>query len=48
MARIASPWFWEERQGWYVNKDGQRRYLGEHPEGAPPPAKSKASGTPRR
>jgi hypothetical protein len=31
MARIASPKFWEERQGWYVNKDGQRRFLGEHP-----------------
>ncbi|HEV8059014.1 MAG TPA: tyrosine-type recombinase/integrase [Gemmataceae bacterium] len=41
MARIASPWFWEERQAWYVNKDGQRRLLGEHPEGAPPPRKSK-------
>lgn len=41
MARTASPWFWEERQGWYVNKDGQRHFLGEHPEGAPPPRKQK-------
>ncbi len=41
MARIASPWFWEERQGWYVNKDGQRHFLGEHPEGAPPPHRNK-------
>ena len=41
MARIASPWFWEERQGWYVNKDGQRHFLGEHPEGAPLPRKHK-------
>src|SRR5262249_52413726 len=41
MARIASPWFWEERKGWYVNKDGQRHFLGEHPEGAPPPRKQK-------
>jgi len=41
MARTASPWFWEERHGWYVNKDGQRHFLGEHPEGAPPPRKQK-------
>jgi integrase len=41
MARTASPWFWEERQGWYVNKDGQRHFLGAHPEGAPAPRKSK-------
>jgi integrase len=41
MARTASPWFWEERQGWYVNKDGQRHFLGEHPEGASPPRKHK-------
>jgi hypothetical protein len=39
VARTASPWFWEERQGWYVNKDGQRHFLGEHPKGAPPPRK---------
>ena len=39
MARTASPWFWEERQGWYVNKDGQRHFLGEQPQGAPPPRK---------
>src|SRR5688572_18616159 len=41
MARTASPWFWGERNGWYVNKDGQRHFLGEHPEGAPPPRKVK-------
>lgn len=41
MARTASPWFWEERQGWYVNKDRQRHFLGEHPEDAPPPHKNK-------
>ena len=39
MARTASPWFWEERQGWYVNKDGRRHFLGNHCEGAPPPRK---------
>jgi integrase len=41
VARTASPWFWEERQGWYVTKDGQRHLLGEHPQGAPPPRKIK-------
>jgi integrase/recombinase XerC len=41
VARIARPWFWEERNGWYVNKDGQRRFLGEHPADAPPPRKTK-------
>lgn len=41
MARTASPWFWEERQGWYVNKGGQRHFLGEHPQDAPPPRKTK-------
>jgi integrase len=41
MARTAAPWFWEGRQGWYVNKDGQRHFLGGHPQGAPPPRKTK-------
>lgn len=41
MARTASRWFWQERKGWYVNKDGQRHFLGEHPDGASPPRKHK-------
>ena len=41
VARIATPWFREERQGWYVYIDGRRQFLGEHPEGAPPPRKKK-------
>ena len=41
VARTASPWFWEERNGWYINKDGQRHFLGEHPADAPPPRKTK-------
>ncbi|MFO0966424.1 MAG: tyrosine-type recombinase/integrase [Gemmataceae bacterium] len=41
MARTASPWFWEERQGWYVNKDGQRHFLGEHPVDSPSPKKAR-------
>lgn len=41
MACVPSPWFWEERKGWYVNKDGQRHFLGEHPDGASPPRKHK-------
>ena len=32
MARTAHPWYWEERNGWYVNKDGKRHFLGDHPE----------------
>lgn len=35
MARIAAPWFREDRNGWYVNKDGQRHFLGDHPPDAP-------------
>lgn len=41
MARIASPWFWDERNGWYVNKDGQRHFLGDHPPDCPTPRKAK-------
>src|SRR3954447_24086297 len=41
MARTAHPWFWDERNGWYVNKDGQRHFLGEHPADAPLPRKVK-------
>jgi integrase len=41
MARTAFPWFWEERNGWYVNKDGQRHPLGDHPAGFPAPKKTK-------
>lgn len=41
VARIAKPWFRSERNGWYVCKDGQQQFLGEHPEGAPPPHKNK-------
>ena len=41
MARTPTPWFWEERNGWYVNNDGQRHHLGEHPQDAPPPRKHK-------
>jgi hypothetical protein len=41
MARTASPWFWDERNGWYVNKDGQRHFLGDHPPDAAAPRKLK-------
>ena len=41
MGRIPTPWFWEERNGWYVTKDGKRHFLGEHPTDAPPPKKAK-------
>ncbi len=41
MARIATPWFRSERNSWYVCKDGQQHFLGEHPEGAARPRKHK-------
>jgi hypothetical protein len=37
MARIAQPWFWAERNGWFVNRNGQRHFLGDHPPNAPRP-----------
>ena len=44
MAKKASPWFWEARNGWYVLLNGQRHFLGEHPADAPRPQKSKKTG----
>ncbi|MCE9530572.1 MAG: site-specific integrase [Planctomycetes bacterium] len=41
MARTANPWYWEERQGWYVSIGGQRHFLGEHPSGFPAPRKQR-------
>ena len=41
MARTPSPWFWEERNGWYITKDGQRHFLGEHPPDSPKPKKAR-------
>jgi len=39
MARTARPWYWVERNAWYVNKDGRRHQLGQHPPDAAPPKK---------
>ena len=49
MAKKASPWFWEARNGWYVLLNGQRHLLGDHPADAARPQKSKepANGTRR-
>lgn len=44
MARKPSPWYREDRNGWYVTLDGQRHHLGDHPPGAPKPRKSERSG----
>src|SRR5438876_306402 len=45
MARTSkTPWFWEKRNGWYVQKDGKHVKLGEHPADAKPPKKSKTTG----
>lgn len=44
MARKASPWYREERNEWCVTIKGQHHRLGEHPEGAPRPQKSKKTG----
>src|ERR1700730_7816024 len=41
MARSAHPWYWQDRNGWYVNIAGQRRPLGEHPADATPPRRIK-------
>lgn len=46
MARVAHPWYWEERDAWYVTKDGHRHPLGSHPENAPPPRKTKGKWNP--
>lgn len=44
MARKAHPWYWQERGLWMVNINGVRHQLGDHPEGAPRPTKSKKTG----
>lgn len=44
MARKPSPWWWDDEQGWYVNYQGKRRFLGKHPEGASRPRKSDKTG----
>src|SRR5262249_37828548 len=46
VARTARPWFWEERNGWDVNKDGRRHFLGEPPADAPPPRQIKKKWNP--
>ncbi|QEL16784.1 reverse transcriptase domain-containing protein [Limnoglobus roseus] len=46
MARTAHPWYWDERNGWYVNKNGQRHFLGDHPPDAPEPRKIKGKWNP--
>lgn len=40
MARKPSPWYREDREGWFVTLNGRRHFLGAHPEGAPTPKKS--------
>lgn len=44
MGRKPSPWWWDEEQGWYVNYQGKRRFLGKHPDGARKPQKSDKTG----
>jgi integrase len=41
MPRRPYPWFRADRNGWFVNKDGQRHFLGNHPPDAPAPRKQK-------
>jgi integrase len=43
MAKQPNPWFWEARNGWYVQHEGERYFLGLHPAGEPP-KKSKKTG----
>lgn len=33
MSRPSKPWFWEDRQGWYVTLKGKRRLLAKGPKG---------------
>ena len=44
MAKKASPWYWEARNGWYVLVGGKRHFLGEHPRDVAKPEKSKKTG----
>ena len=44
MAKKATPWYWEARDGWYVLLNGRRHFLGRHPEGTAKPKKSKKTG----
>ena len=41
MPRKPEPWYREDRNGWYVNLNGKRHFLGEHPAGASKPEKNK-------
>jgi integrase len=44
MAKQPNPWFWEARNLWCVKIRGERTILGPHPDGEPPPKKSKKTG----
>src|SRR5262249_4653490 len=37
--RPAHPWYWAEKNAWYVEIAGERTCLGKHPEGVPKPEK---------
>lgn len=39
--RPRKPWYWAEKNGWYVVVVGKRVPLGPHPDGLPPPRKGK-------
>src|SRR4051812_22523211 len=41
MAKKAQPWYWEARNQWFVQINGQRYFLGDHPADLPPPKKGK-------
>jgi hypothetical protein len=40
--RQPKPWYRSDYQAWYVQHNGRQARLGPHPDGAPPPKKSKA------
>jgi integrase/recombinase XerC len=46
MVRLPQPWFWSERNGWYVTKNGQRHFLGEHSTTAPRPRQTRGKWNP--
>ena len=45
--RRPKPWFRAALDAWYVEHNGKQVRLGEHPDGAPPPKKTKGSWNPR-
>ena len=46
LVRQPKPWYRAAKSAWYVEQLGKQVCLSEHPDGAPPPKKSKAGWNP--